>query len=106
MLFHLLTISYSMPSKALPKHFPNDENSQILAKCQACWIPPFASASILLLFDRVTLLENLCIFASVIRVRVSMALQFLDSGLSQGFWVFFKIFYNSKIPKNKTCYKE
>lgn len=29
-----VTISYSMPSKALPKHFPSYENSQILAKCQ------------------------------------------------------------------------
>lgn len=85
MLFHLLTISYSMPSKALPKHFPNYENSQILAKCQVHWIPPCVTASILLLFDRATLLENLCIFASATRVRVSMALRLVDSGLSQVF---------------------
>lgn len=84
MLFHLLTISYSIPSKALPKHFLNYENPQILAKCQVHWIPPCVTASILLLYDRATLLE-FCIFASATRVRVSMALRLVDSSLSQVF---------------------
>lgn len=42
-----------------------------------------------MLFDTAIVLENICIFASVIRVRVSMSLQFLDSDLSQGLFFFF-----------------